>query len=318
VRRVDVFNGDADGICAAHQLRLAEPVDAEVVTGLKHEIGLLERVEADAGDAVTVLDLSLDRNRAALMRLLGRGVAVRYFDHHHAGDVPVHSALEAHLDPSGLACTSELVDRHLGGRFRIWAVVAAFGDNFPAAAARLATGLGLDEARMARLRGLGESLNYNAYGAQPEDVLIAPAALYGIVRRYEDPFALLDAEPLFARLEEQRRADLASAAQIAVLRVTRASEVRVLPDAAWSRRVQGAFANRRALEDPARAHAVLVPLPGGGHAVSVRTPRDGRMSAADFCRAFPGGGGRMTAAGIERLEAGRLDEFLDAFAAAFP
>ena len=29
----DVFNGDADGLCALHQLRLAEPRDAVLVTG---------------------------------------------------------------------------------------------------------------------------------------------------------------------------------------------------------------------------------------------------------------------------------------------
>jgi len=31
----DVFNGDADGICALHQLRLAEPREATLVTGVK-------------------------------------------------------------------------------------------------------------------------------------------------------------------------------------------------------------------------------------------------------------------------------------------
>jgi len=48
MRYVDVFNGDADGLCALHQLRLAEPVDGELVTGLKREIDLLDRVHADA------------------------------------------------------------------------------------------------------------------------------------------------------------------------------------------------------------------------------------------------------------------------------
>ena len=38
----DVFNGDADGICALHQLRLAEPrPTAELVTGVKRDIRLL-------------------------------------------------------------------------------------------------------------------------------------------------------------------------------------------------------------------------------------------------------------------------------------
>ena len=65
----DVFNGDADGICALHQLRLAAPRESRLVTGAKRDIELLARVVAQPGDSVTVLDVSLDRNRAGLLRL---------------------------------------------------------------------------------------------------------------------------------------------------------------------------------------------------------------------------------------------------------
>ncbi len=37
----DIFNGDADGICALLQLRKAEPRDAQLVTGVKRDINLL-------------------------------------------------------------------------------------------------------------------------------------------------------------------------------------------------------------------------------------------------------------------------------------
>ena len=78
----DVSNGDADGICALHQLRLAQPLESILITGVKRDIALLERVTAQAGDSVTVLDVSLNRNREALLRLLQQGVRVEYFDHH--------------------------------------------------------------------------------------------------------------------------------------------------------------------------------------------------------------------------------------------
>ena len=318
MRRFDVFNGDADGICALHQLRLAEPVHAEIVTGLKHDIALLERVDAAAGDAVTVLDVSLDRNRTALVRLLQRGVSVRYFDHHRAGDIPLHAGLEAHIDASGLACTSELVDRYLGGRFRIWAVVASFGDNFREAALRLAAPLGLDGPQLERRESLGQGLNYNAYGFARDDVLVQPEELYRIVSGHADPFELLEREPAIARLESERRADLARATAIQPVRVSPAHEAWVLPDARWSRRVMGTFANWLVTERPGRAHAVLAPLPPGGYTVSIRAPVGCATSAVDFCRTFPGGGGRVTAAGIECLASERIDEFLAAFAAAYP
>ena len=56
--RVYAFNGDADGLCALQQLRLADPRPGELVTGVKRDINLLERVPARAGDECTVLDVS--------------------------------------------------------------------------------------------------------------------------------------------------------------------------------------------------------------------------------------------------------------------
>ncbi len=53
-----------------------------------------------------------------------------------AGDIPAHPRFEAHIDCAPDVCTGILVDRHLGGAQRVWAVVAAFGDNLVAPARR--------------------------------------------------------------------------------------------------------------------------------------------------------------------------------------
>ncbi len=126
---IDVFNGDADGICALHQLRLAEPADSQLVTGPKRDISLLKRVNSQAGDRITVLDIALSKNRDALDRLLAAGAQVRYFDHHQPGDIPVHPNFEAHIDTDANVCTSLLVNEYLQGRQLAWAVTAAFGDR---------------------------------------------------------------------------------------------------------------------------------------------------------------------------------------------
>ena len=144
----DVFNGDADGICALHQIRLSEPVESTLITGVKRDISLLARVDAQANDDVTVLDISLDKNRTALEQLLDRGARVRYFDHHFAGNLPQHHNLSATIDTSPDTCTSLLVDKDLGGKYRAWAVTAAFGDNFDESARRMAEPLGIDETRL--------------------------------------------------------------------------------------------------------------------------------------------------------------------------
>jgi hypothetical protein len=316
MRRVDVFNGDADGLCALHQLRLVDPAETELVTGPKRRIELLAAVDAAAGDELTVLDVSLDRNREALQRLLAHGVRVRWFDHHYAGAIPSHPLLEAHIDTSPGTCTSMLVDRHLGGRFRAWAVVAAFGDALPDAARTLADSLGLDAERRDALRALGEDLNYNAYGETESDLLVPPAVLYGEMRRFADPFSFERETALLRGIRDARRTDMRAALAIPPYRVCERGEIFVLPDARWSRRVIGTLANRLAALRPERAHAVLAPGAPGGYAVSIRAPRASPTGAAALAREFSGGG-REAAAGIDHLPATAVERFIARFETAF-
>ena len=82
MKNIDVFNGDADGICALIQLRLTHPADSTLVTGIKRDIQLLKKVSAKKGDKVTVLDISIAKNTEDLQKLLSDGVSVFYVDHH--------------------------------------------------------------------------------------------------------------------------------------------------------------------------------------------------------------------------------------------
>jgi len=310
VRCFDVFNGDADGLCSLQQLRLADPLDSILVTGLKRDIELLRTVPAGDGDVVTVLDISLDRNRDALAQLLERGAVVHYFDHHFAGDVPKHPRLLAVLDETGAMCTSALVDRYLGGRFRVWAVAGAFGDGLDEAAVELARTLAIDVISLGELRELGTNLNYGAYGQSDDDVLVRPADMMRIVSHYRDPLDLVREEPIIGRLGAERAADLERAFAIHAVHATPRADVWLLPDESWARRVIGTFANRLALLHPHLAHAVLTPRAEGAFVVSVRAPRGAGTRAVDFCRRFPTGGGRSAAAGIDFLPEARLDDFL--------
>jgi len=313
----DIFNGDADGICSLHQLRLAAPCEAALVTGVKRDIALLERVNAGAGDSATVLDISSDVNRAALLSLLERGVNVQYFDHHGFGEVPAHPSLDAHIDTSPATCTGLIVDRWLGGRFRIWAIVAAFGDNFAQEAGKLAQGLSLSAAQTAALQKLGECINYNAYGDNEDDLVMHPAELYTTLHGYADPFSFIAEEPVFARLLAARSEDLALAQQVPPCHTLPGGSVVVFPDAAWSRRVRGIYANRRAASEPQKALAVATPNACGAYTVSVRAPLARRYGADTVCTQFPTGGGRPAAAGITHLPAESLPAFITAFERTF-
>jgi hypothetical protein len=311
----DVFNGDADGICALHQLRLIEPRASIRVTGVKRDIALLERVDALAGDAVTVLDISLARNTVALHRLLARGAVCRYFDHHFAGEIPAHPNLQSFIDTAPDVCTSLLVDRYLDGRQRVWAVVAAYGDNLAAPARMAAAALALNATQLAQLQELGECINYNAYGESVADLYYAPADLYETLAGYADPFRFISDEPVFDVLRAGRADDLYHASELRPETATARCAVYILPDAAWSRRVNGTFGNQLANAHPERAHAVLT-RHGGGYAVSVRAPMANPRGADALCRQF-GGGGRQAAAGIDVLPEAEFGRFAAAFSRAF-
>jgi hypothetical protein len=315
IQRYDVCNGDADGLCAVRQWRLDEPAPATLVTGLKRDIALLQRVPVELAHEVLVCDVSMQRNRAALDALLAAGARVRWFDHHAAGEVPVHERLEAHLDFGSDICSSLLVDRWLGGRQRAWALVGAYGDDLVEVADRLALCSGFTQPQRVALRRLGQAINYNAYGEHDSDVCIAPAALYRIMACHSDPFTMLATEPVVDRIDAQRRADLSQAMALAPSWQSERARVLVLPDAPWSRRVSGSLANELATEHPAQAQAVLTQQQSGAFRISVRAPHDAACGAHVLCADF-GGGGRAAAAGIDALPADDLDRFVQAFSRA--
>jgi hypothetical protein len=312
VARIDVCNGDADGLCAALQWRLHAGSPDRLLTGLKRDIELLSRVWAERGDEVNVFDISLARNHEALSRLLDAGVAVRYVDHHAVGELPVHVGLEAHVDTVSDTCTSLIVDAMLGGACRAWALVGAYGDNLIPQADALAAVSGINAADQMRLRELGESINYNAYGEDEVDLCVAPARLYTIMARYPDPRAFLTHEGLAERMAALRRADLARALAVPPQWQGVHGSLIMLPNETWSRRVMGSLANELANAQATRAHAVLKPLRTGGYVVSVRAPLTQPHGADALCRAF-GGNGRARAGGIDVLQAADLDHFAQAF-----
>jgi hypothetical protein len=311
----DVFNGDADGICALTQLRNAEPREATLVTGVKRDIKLLEQVEAGPGSRVTALDISMEKNLPALQRVLEAGASVFYCDHHFAGDIPDHPGLQALINTAPDVCTSLLVNKHLEGAYLGWAVVGTFGDNLKDSARRIARPLSLDEARLSQLEDLGTYINYNGYGSRLEDLHFAPADLYRQVSAYADPFDFMaDAREQFDRLETGYREDMAAAAALDPEYRDAAASVFILPDEPWARRVSGVYSNDLANADPARAHAVLTEKANGCYLVSVRAPLNNKTGADELCMQFPTGGGRKAAAGINDLPAAMLREFIDALA----
>lgn len=315
----DIFNGDADGICALLQLRLAEPRDAQLVTGVKRDINLLSQVQAEQGDRLTVLDISLDKNRDDLRRVLKAGAEVFYVDHHFAGEVPASASLKSMINEAPDVCTSLLINHYLRGAQVAWGIVGTYGDNLKQSAEGMAKNTDINAQQLQQLENLGIYINYNGYGSDIAELHFYPAELYQLASQYADPLDfIVDGAQHFEQLETGYQQDLSAAQAVEPLIATDAIALFELPDAPWARRVSGVYSNDLANQNPDRGHGVLTAKANGNYLVSVRAPLNNKRGAATLCRQFATGGGREAAAGINDLPADMLASFIDAFKRAYP
>lgn len=310
----DVFNGDADGICSLIQLRNAKPLASTLITGVKRDIKLMENINAVAGDQITVLDVSMDKNKSALLNCLEAGAEVFYCDHHAAGDIPESEKLSALINTDANVCTALLINGHLNGQYAEWAITGAFGDNLNASAEALAKTTDLTASEVKSLANLGVYINYNGYGASLEDLHFTPENLYRELVNYASPLQFMqDNKAAFEKLECGYRDDMASAESLKPVYEYDHAAVFMLPNEKWARRVSGVYSNDLANASPDRAHAVVTEKADGGYLVSVRAPLNNKQGAVDICQQFNTGGGRAAAAGINALPASDLEKFVEVF-----
>lgn len=317
MRYFDVFNGDADGICALHQLRLAKPLESTLVTGVKRDINLLKKVKASKGDNITVLDVSLDKNREGLEKCLDAGANILYFDHHFAGEIPQNINLQSYIDTDTNMCTSLLVNKYLNNQYLAWAVTAAYGDNLFVAAENAAKPLNLTIMQLEQLKLLGTCINYNGYGASLDDLIFTPEKLYEKIKPYADPFDFIHNEKAYQTLLNGYHEDVAKAEAVKAEYESDSHSLYILENEKWTKRVSGVFANQLAQKNPDRAHAMLTKNNDNGYVVSVRAPLNNKTGADELCRQFESGGGRKAAAGINHLADDDYEHFMTAFLSAF-
>ncbi|MBV1910501.1 MAG: DHH family phosphoesterase [Kangiellaceae bacterium] len=307
----DIFNGDADGIIALIQLRLANPKQSTLITGVKRDIELVRKTNPVEGDSLTVLDISMEKNVEALESALNAGAQVLYFDHHRSGKIPHHTGLEAHIDLDPNTCTSLLVDQVLEGQFHLWAITAAYGDNLIKRADELCTKAGLSKSQSELLREFGTLINYNGYGTAVTDLHYHPADLYQSLLNYSSPFkAIEDADSPFHKLREAYELDMQKALSVESYHSENTLTVFELPYKPWSKRVSGVFGNLLANKNPDSAHAVLTMNIDGSYTVSLRAPLNNKKGAGDICSQFATGGGRAAAAGINALPKTKIGDFI--------
>ncbi len=309
----DVFNGDADGICALVQLRLANPINAELITGVKRDIKLLSRVDVEKASKVTVLDISMQKNHDALLNLLSNDIDVFYADHHNPGEQIIHPRLEALIDMHPNKCTALIVNEHLNHAYELWAITAAFGDNLSNIAEDYAKRLHLTETETIKLKTIGQHINYNGYGASLDDLFFTPEELYTCCVNYHSPLDFIDDNAeIIETLDIGFNSDLAQAKQQKLNYESETVGVLTLPDDKWARRISGTYSNYLSNQFPSRAHLILTELPdSSAYVVSIRAPKTYPEGADFIAGQFDTGGGRKAAAGINFLKEADLQRLID-------
>lgn len=313
--QLDVFNGDADGICALQQLRLAEPKKSVLITGLKRDIQLLKNINTNSLDELCVLDISFEKNKNDVLRLSKNIARIDYFDHHFAGDIPKIDCLNVHINTDANTCTSLIINQYLQGQFAKWAVVGAFGDNLDESALSLANDLSLTGDTINAYKQLGICLNYNGYGFDIEDLIFHPRDLYLKLKSYENPLDFIESDLAYEKLSEQYYKDLGSAEKSQAEYQSKHADIIFLPNEAWSKRVVGVYGNLLVRNYPDKGFALLIPIDENNQSyrVSVRAPLNNKQGADEICRQFETGGGRKAAAGINALKESDLNRFITTF-----
>ena len=308
---VDVFNGDADGLCGITQLRLAQPKQSSVITGVKRDNALLVQASLSGVSQVTVVDISLHTNLYALNKMLASGCKVEWFDHHHPGEIPKHPNLTAHIDTDPNVCSSLIINAHLNGQFQNWAITGAFGDNLDQSARELAASGSLSTTSIAVLRELGNCINYNSYGESIEDLHYHPQELYYLMQQFDEPLNMVAETEVLRVLKSCYEEDLSRARKVLTQIINDDVAIAVLPNEKWGRRINGIYANELANNFPNRAHAILIEKENG-YTVSIRAPKSNPTHAQQVALKFETGGGRHAAPGIQHLPNDQLIRLTEA------
>ena len=286
------------------QLRLANPAPSELFTSPSPPTGLLERIPAQPGNKVTICNLPLEPNRLQLWRLLVNGVEVRLYDQSFTEERILHPRLIVTIDSSAGLSTSQIVDISLGGVYRRWALVGAFGRSGRMISDLFAHSLALTHIQRVHLQTLGELITYNANIADPCYRCIEPAALYAALSKYQDPLNFFESEPVASELEAMRKDDLQNALALQPYWTDNYANVYVLPDVPWGHRATNGLNTQLATLAPHKANAVIGPA------------RDGYVRATVHAVAKFGVEACTRRWLVERLPVSELDQFINACCAA--
>jgi len=307
----DFFNGDADGIISLHQYRMHYPKDSQLFTGVKRDVKLLRHCTDIKDSTFTVFDISLLSNTDYIKPILDGGNYVKWFDHHEPGETDLGDNFSIKVDADPNCCTNILVDEYLNGLYRPWTICGIYGDNLHEQADKFNPCF--NKASMAKLKEVGETLNYNGYGNEELDLTVHPKDVYLDLKDYESPFEYRKKSETYNKIYKQMKSDEAELSSSEILHESETGKVILLPNTRASIRYSGIYSNQQTTDSPDKAFAILTSVDGGNYRISIRSPKTNPYGASKLALQFPAGGGREKAAGVNELPKPELNNFIEKF-----
>ena len=307
----DFFNGDADGIISLHQYRMHYPKDSQLFTGVKRDVKLLRHCTDIKDSTFTVFDISLLSNTDYIKPILDGGNYVKWFDHHEPGETDLGDNFSIKVDADPNCCTNILVDEYLNGLYRPWTICGIYGDNLHEQADKFNPCF--NKASMAKLKEVGETLNYNGYGNEELDLTVHPKDVYLDLKDYESPFEYRKKSETYNKIYKQMKSDEAELSSSEILHESETGKVILLPNTRASIRYSGIYSNQQTTDSPDKAFAILTSVDGGNYRISIRSPKTNPYGASKLALQFPTGGGREKAAGVNELPKPELNNFIEKF-----
>lgn len=290
------------------------------ITGLKRDLALLKKLPQDHAGPVIGFDLAFGPNAEAAQAFLAKGhQPLAWFDHHEPGPLPQSPRFTPFIQAQKGLCTAMIVNATLGQAFPLWAAMAAYGDNVTGAAEAMLAAQGVAKDQAEAIAETGRLLNYNAYGEE-KDTLFAPLTLAEGLMAFESALDFIAQSPWIPALRAQWQADEAHFAALKPWRENASARVYVLDDAPWARRFAASWVNALSRSRPDLASAILTPDGTQHFTVSLRAPKTGphaHFEASRFASAWPKGGGRPQAAGINALPVSEAERLANSFLAEF-
>lgn len=305
------FNGDADGICSALQFLMSGHEIKNFVTGPKRSHDLIQVSQVELSNLnIVACDIELDKNFSHVLTALQNSCLIKWFDHHGSQDIEnklcEYKNFISYIDTSRDTNTSLIVFNYIKNIKLIkWVIVGLFGDNIRNTALNYCHRLNLSEDEIYQLSEIGELINYNSYGENIESLLINPIEILNELKNFEEPILFYNEAQIIHSIKKQYLEDFETAKNY----LTNNSNIILLPNANWSRRIYGIFGNWLLRTNKNCIFAILVEFDQEHYMVSIRSSSDKLLDVGSFCRKFETGGGRKIAGGINKLPKSQFQNF---------